>query len=37
MVAIYCFISDRVHNWYNNNASDIFNEWKEKQDEKETD
>lgn len=37
MSAIYCYIQDRVHDWYNDNAKDIFNEWKEKQNAKHSD
>jgi len=29
--AIYCYIDQQVHEWYRNNAEDIFTEWKEKQ------
>lgn len=29
--AIYCYINDKVHEWYQNNADSIFEEWKEKQ------
>jgi hypothetical protein len=27
--AIYCYIEQQVHEWWNNNAKDIFNEWKD--------
>jgi len=32
--AIYSYIEQQVNDWYHNNASDIFDEWKEKQDAK---
>lgn len=36
--AIYCYIMEQVQEWYNDNAQDIFEEWKEKRDaEKEED
>lgn len=28
--AVYCYIEQQVHEWYRNNAEDIFNEWKDK-------
>jgi hypothetical protein len=28
--AIYCYIEQEVHEWYRNNAEEIFEEWKEK-------
>lgn len=28
--AIYCYIDQKVHEWYSDNADDIFKEWKEK-------
>lgn len=28
--AIYCYVDQKVHNWYSDNADDIFDEWKEK-------
>jgi hypothetical protein len=31
--AIYCYIDQKVHEWYHNNVEDIFDEWKAKQDE----
>ena len=31
--AIYCYIDEKVHEWYSSNAEDIFDEWKEKRDE----
>ena len=31
--AIYCYIDEKVREWYSNNAEDIFDEWKEKRDE----
>jgi hypothetical protein len=31
MAAIYYYISDKVYEWYRDNAEDIFNEWEEKQ------
>jgi hypothetical protein len=34
MAAIYYYISDSVHEWYRNNADEIFEEWKEKRDSK---
>lgn len=27
--AIYCYIEQKVHEWYSNNAGDVFDEWKE--------
>jgi hypothetical protein len=30
--AIYCYVEQKVHDWYRNNADDIFEEWKEKRD-----
>jgi hypothetical protein len=27
MAAIYFYISDKVHEWYNENAGEIFNTW----------
>jgi hypothetical protein len=35
MSAIYFYIMEQVQEWYNNNAEDIFDEWKEKKEEKE--
>jgi len=32
--AIYCYIEQKVHEWYRNIAEEIFDEWKEKRDEK---
>lgn len=32
--AIYCYIEQQVHQWYQNNADDIFEEWKEQRDAK---
>ena len=32
MAAIYFYIDQAVHEWYRDNAEDIFTEWKEKQD-----
>lgn len=32
--AIYCYISDEVTEWYRNEAEEIFDEWREKQDAK---
>lgn len=29
--AIYCYIEQKVHEWYSNNAEEIFTDWKEKQ------
>ena len=29
--AIYCYIEQKVQEWYHDNAQDIFDEWKEKQ------
>lgn len=29
MAAIYCLIGKRVNEWYDANAQDIFNEWRE--------
>lgn len=37
MAAIYYYISDKVNEWYHNNADDIFEEWKEKRDAKAND
>lgn len=31
MAAIYCYISDAVNKWYNDNAQDVFEEWQENQ------
>lgn len=31
MVAIYCYISDKVYGWYNDHAQEVFEEWQEKQ------
>ena len=31
MTAIYCYIQDKVNEWYNKNAEKIFDAWKEKQ------
>ena len=31
MAAIYCFISDKVHEWYQSEAEEVFDEWKEKE------
>ena len=28
--AIYCYIEQKVHEWYRANADDVFEEWKEK-------
>jgi hypothetical protein len=33
MTAIYCYIYDQVVEWWNDNAEEIFEEWKEEQDE----
>lgn len=30
--AIYCYIDEQVREWYQNNADDVFSEWKEKRD-----
>jgi hypothetical protein len=30
--AIYCYLEQQVHEWWSNNAQDIFDEWKEKRD-----
>jgi hypothetical protein len=30
--AIYCYIEQQVQEWFSNNASDVFDEWKEKHD-----
>lgn len=30
--AIYCYIEQKVHEWYRSNADDVFEEWKEKND-----
>lgn len=35
--AIYCYIEQGVSNWYNENAQDIFDEWKDKQNSEESD
>jgi hypothetical protein len=32
--AIYCYIEQEVNQWYYDNASDIFDEWKDKQTDK---
>ena len=32
MAAIYYYIDQQVHEWYHNNADDVFAEWKEKRD-----
>lgn len=32
--AVYCYIERRVQEWYRANAEDVFNEWKEKREEK---
>lgn len=32
MAAIYYYISDKVNEWYQNSAEEIFDEWKEKRD-----
>lgn len=29
MVAIYCYIMDKVQEWYSDNAQDVFEEWRE--------
>ena len=29
--AIYCYIEQEVNNWYNENAEDIFEEWRDEQ------
>ena len=29
--AIYCYIEQKVHDWYDESADDVFAEWKEKQ------
>jgi len=34
MVAVYCYIEQAVQEWYQDNAEDIFDEWREKQDAK---
>lgn len=34
MTAIYCYIMERVNDWYHHNAEKIFNEWKEKKNER---
>lgn len=34
MVAIYCYIQEKVNDWYHSNADEIFEEWKEKRDAK---
>lgn len=34
--AIYTYIEQAVNEWYYNNADDIFEEWKEKKDKKES-
>jgi hypothetical protein len=31
--AIYCYIDEKVHEWYAQNADDVFEEWQEKRDE----
>ena len=31
MTAIYCYISEKVHEWYYNEAQGVFEEWQEKQ------
>lgn len=28
--AIYCYIEQKVHEWYGSNAQEVFDEWKEK-------
>jgi hypothetical protein len=28
--AIYCYLDQEIAEWYNNNSSDLFDEWKEK-------
>ena len=33
--AIYCYIEQQVHEWYHDNAEDIFDEWKSAHDAKE--
>jgi hypothetical protein len=35
--AIYCYIDDAVRQWYNDNADDVFEEWKEKREPEATD
>ena len=30
MTAIYCYIDQAVHEWYRDNADDVFEDWKEK-------
>jgi hypothetical protein len=32
MAAIYYYISDKVNDWYQSNAEEIFDEWREKRD-----
>ncbi len=34
-VAIYCYIEEKVNEWYRLNADDVFEEWSEAQDKKE--
>src|SRR3990167_4964944 len=32
MAAIYYYVSDRVNEWYNDNAQEVFDEWRAAQD-----
>jgi hypothetical protein len=32
MAAIYYYISDKVNDWYQNDAEEVFDEWREKRD-----
>ena len=32
--AIYCYIEQQVHQWYHDNADDVFSEWQDKRAEK---
>ena len=32
--AIYCYIEQQVNSWYHENAEDVFQEWKDKQESK---
>jgi hypothetical protein len=32
--AIYCYIEQEVHEWYRDNAGELFDEWKEEQEAK---
>lgn len=36
MTAIYCYIQEKVYEWYHDNAGDVFDEWKTEHDAKET-